>query len=393
MASDSATTNIVDSPTPLRSMIGLANIGNTCFLNVVLQALRLCPPMGELCLKHPDKDIEPRAESKKKGILSAFQTLMRDFWKTITPVGAHPTLVPRGFFHTLHAVLRDTGDDWYRPGQQADAAEALQYILDSLHDSMYRSVKMDVSGSASTAEEISQVKAVESWSSFYSKEYSSIIQNFHGQTQICVTCIKCKNRTERYEPWLMIKAPIPGAEVVGGPAPTMHACIENAFASESLTDYECVVCKEKGEAKITPRISRLPPVTIVTVKRFTNSGSKVRGKISWDLNTMDFTPWMAFRRDPYTDSRESPIYTTFAVIEHHGSTHGGHYRMYARQDGAWNQYDDNSVREVTPDSVITADSYIAFMVPKAHMDSMNHTFAKYIDHFRASCPSLPAAEA
>lgn len=359
----------------LNTRVGLANVGNTCFLNVVLQALRLSPPMGNIFL---GDDVPLRAESRKSQMVTAFQTLIRDFWRVNAAEDATPTLVPRGFVHALHNVIRDTDDDWYHHGQQADAAEALQYILDALHDGMYRRVRMDIVGSSTNNEEVSHVKAIQSWASFFSREYSPIIQNFYGQAQICIRCDTCGNVSERYEPWLMIKAPIPGADVVGGPAPDLNACLAAAFTSETIEDYHCDTCKSKQRATMTNRISRLPPITIVSVKRFTNAGHKVRGKIGWNLDATDYSPVMAFRRDPFSDSRTQPIYETFAVIEHHGSTHGGHYRMYARQGDKWLEYDDSSVHVVAPDTVITADSYIALMMPKAQKTNMLANFEQAV---------------
>jgi len=361
--------------------IGLVNIGNTCFLNVVLQALRHCPPINTIFLS--EHNILPREKSDRKQLLAAFQTLMRDFVTVTSPhTGMRPSLVPRGFFHSLHTVLRETEDYWYRPGEQCDAAEALQYILDSLHNAMYRKVRMSVSGTATAAEHSSHIKAIQSWASFFENEYSPIVNNFNGQYMIKITCTKCGNVSERYEPWLMLKAPIPGADVVGGPAPTMKACLDAAFESETIDDYACDGCKSKSRAVKSERISRLPPITIVSIKRFTNAGHKVRGLISWDLDALDFRPWMAFDRSPFSDE-SSPVYKTFAVIEHHGGTFGGHYRMYARDnDNVWNEYDDSSVNTVAPDRVITSDSYIALMMPTDAIDSMNRGMAEAIEAYR-----------
>jgi ubiquitin C-terminal hydrolase len=378
----------------LSHKVGLANLGNTCFLNVVLQALRFCPPMGSIFLKEA---AHLRSDSKKKGMVVAFQTLLRDFWMASSPPHTYPTLIARGFQYSLVNLLRETGDDWYRSGQQADAAEALQYVLDSLHDGMYRQVRMAMTGGAATEEEKSHEKAINSWIRFFGKEFSPIVSNFNGQTQICVECAKCKARTERYEPWLMLKAPIPGGDTPGAVVPTMADCLGAGFAPETLDDYDCEACKTKGKATIFNRISRLPPVTILTLKRFTNMGRKVRGKITWDLDALDLTPYMAFRRDPFRNSRDPPIYTTFAVIEHHGSAHGGHYRMYARQGDIWNEYDDSSVRSVHPDSVVTMDSYVMLLMPKKYAETMNADYAKAIEEYRkvatASAATASAATA
>jgi ubiquitin C-terminal hydrolase len=364
----------------METRIGLSNIGNTCFLNVVLQALRLSPAIGHIFLKNMTRDLV-RKDSKKKELVQAFQTLIQDFWKQAPPEGVMQSLAPHGFFHALRNTLRDTEDDWYRPGTQADAAEALQYILDSIHEGLSRGVAMDVIGDAKTPEEASHIKSVQSWIQFFSKEYSPIVFNFNGQMQIRVTCSKCNTSSERYEPWLMLKAPIPGAETESV-VPSMNTCMNLAFADETLDDYNCEVCKSKQKAVIQNKISRLPPVTILTLKRFTNGGHKIRGRIGWDLDKIDFSKWMAFSRDPFTNDAAVTSYSTYAVIEHHGSSKGGHYRMYARQGDVWNEYDDSSMRRVTPDQVITADSYIAFLAPSNTYSDMVKYYDKLILKFR-----------
>ena len=292
-------------------------------------------------------------------------------------------MIPRGFFQSLFKVLSETNNGWYQRGQQADAAEAIQYIMESLHDGMYYKVNMSIAGYSTNCEEISQIKAIESWSTYFKNEYSPIIQNFYGQSQICVHCEHCKSVTERYEPWLMIKAPIPGGDVVGGPAPTLDTCLNAAFAPESIDDYQCDTCKARGKATITNRISRLPPIVILSIKRFTNIGSKVRGKLAWDLDSFDLSSALAFSRNPFGEESIFPaVYETFAVIEHHGSLQGGHYTMYARQNESWLEYDDNSITTVTPDRVVSADSYILFLVPKKEKEHMNRSFSESVQSLR-----------
>ena len=364
---------------PFHTTIGLANVGNTCFLNVILQALRIAPPMVQMTLKDLEHPITLREESKKREIVVAFQTLMQDFWKARIPEGRQPTMIPRGFVHAFYNVLRANDDDWHSPGEQSDAAEVLQYILEGMHDGMYKKVRMEVQGDALTSEDAQQIKAIQSWADFHSKEYSSIIHNFYGQSQITVECTNCGNKNQRYEPWLVIKAPIPGSSTAGAPAPSMHDCLAAAFDTETIDDYACDKCKGKHKATITTRISRMPAVLFVSLKRFTNTGHKVRGRITWDLDCTNFRDFTAFRRDPFSNTTQDPEYETFAVIEHLGGLRGGHYRMYARQ-GDWHLYDDSSVHIVPPERVVTDDSYIACMIPrsqaKALRESMNDLIVK-----------------
>ena len=331
--------------------VGLYNLGNTCFLNAVLQSLRKCESFVD-AVSHTSVT---RPESKKGPLVSAFQGLLSDMKSSTGPY------TPTKFVQTMVRVIRDCEDDWYQPRQQADAAECTQYILDSLHDALYRSVRITIHGVPKSKEEGSHVKAVESWRSFFAKEYSPIVEHFQGQTQICVECQTCKSVSERYEPWMMIKAPIPGGHKDGANVPSFQQCLDAAYAAETIEGYACDTCKSPQTAVIRTRISKFPNTLILTFKRFTNQGAKIRGEVTWDLDAMNLRPWAAFTRCPFSDRPLSTTYRTFAVIEHCGSSRGGHYMMYSREGDSWYEYDDESVRKVS--SVITADSYVVFAEP------------------------------
>jgi len=363
--------------TELATTIGLANLGNTCFLNVVLQALRLSPPLCEMFLTKTPK---VRDESNKKQLVEAFQIILRDFWKHNLPINATPTLNPRGFHGAFLRTITDSGDDWHHYGQQSDAAETIQYILSGIHDAIYKNVKMIIVGRSADKHEDEYIKAIQSWDTFFSKEYSQIIDNYNGQTQTEVICENCKAVSTRYEPWLMLKVPLPGSDnpYRTKSDATITDCLNLAFADEILDDYRCDACKTQGKALMRNRISRLPDIIILTLKRFTNKMQKVAGKVAWDAEQFDFRPWMAFRGDPFNKVYIPPVYETTAIIEQQGSFRGGHYRMYAKQEQTWFEYDDNSIRNVPGETVANCDTYIAFLSRKNKINGMNQTMLESI---------------
>ncbi len=335
---------------------GLLNLGNTCFLNACLQALARCPPLVEYLLKDRTKTPATRIESKKGPLLSAMQTFLADV------EGKTGVYRPTGVVQALLHVISACEDDWYRPRQQADAAECIQYLLDGLHDAVYRTVRITVHGEATTKEQRDQVAALESWGRFFSKEYSPVVEHFYGQYQISIQCRTCRHVSTRYEPWMMLKLPIPGGDVAGSEAPSFETCMDKAFAPEAIPDYACDICKSKQPATMTTRISKLPNILLLTFKRFINTGAKIRGQIDWDLDALSLKPWCAFDRCPFTDKKMRDSFRTFAVIEHVGSSRGGHYRMFARDAGSWIDADDESVRPVDVGSVVTPDSYVVFLM-------------------------------
>jgi ubiquitin C-terminal hydrolase len=333
----------------MTSRHGLANIGNTCYLNSAFQALRKAKPFAEYF--GTDAWTNHRHEDRKGHELA---TQVATLVSALSEPGSN-MIVPSKFLKSFLETARDFNED-IRFGAQADAAEAIQILLDSLHTQQAREVNMDITGAAGTTEQAELVKSLESWATFFRKEYSSLIETFYGQTQTKVICQGCNACSTRYEPWGVLKVPIPGAEKVGNTAPTLNECITAAFASETIDDYACDGCKTKGPARMEHSISRFPKHIILSIKRFTNQGSKVRARIPYDENAIDMT-----NHRSWSTIQGTATYRVMSTIEHLGSSRGGHYIMRAREEDAWYIYDDGNVVECKEGGVAGPDTYVLFL--------------------------------
>jgi len=331
---------------------GLGNIGNTCYLNSAFQALRYSRPFAAYfgsdawrAHRHEDRKGYELAE-ETHNVLAA----LADTATTARMV------VPSKFVREFVRFAGEINDE-IRFGAQADAAEAIQILLDGLHTQQAREVSMKIRGEAKTPEAAEYIKSLESWASFYHKEYSLIAENFYGQTCTRIVC-ECGAASAHYEPWGVFKAPIPGAEKAGAPAPTLQACIAAALEAETLDDYTCEKCHKKGVARMNRTISRFPSQMVLCLKRFTNTGAKVRARIPYDPDAVDFSEWLAWPTlQPARDAR----YRVYATVEHMGSSRFGHYVMRARDGDSWLLYDDGNCSASPVGGVAGPDTYILFL--------------------------------
>lgn len=337
---------------------GLVNLGNTCYLNSTVQCLTNTTLFKDEWF---DKDhIHPERKGAK--LTEEFANLIEELNSTRNKK-VNPRMFVKHFIERAHEFNPDI-----RIGAPADADEAVHIILDSLHVQLARVVQMEISGADNVTllsqEQLEYVKSLQSWSTFFKLEYSPLINAFFGQTQIKLSCWFCSASSTRYEPWDLLKLEIPGANIVGGPAPSLAECLSSAFASETPDDYTCDMCKKKGTTQKDLSISRFPNTLIISLKRFTNSGAKIRARIAYDADCVDLKKWRTWSQD-----RDECEYRVVSTIEHIGTSRGGHYFARCRDDdnslkdddNSWKAYDDDSVSPCLNGGSATPDTYVLFL--------------------------------
>ena len=308
---------------------GLFNLGNTCYLNSALQALRHAKPLADYFIsdlwkthRHPERGGYELAHE--------VADVIQEFGKT------GGTINPRKLVQSFFKVAKERGlDDEFHPGAQADGTEAVLLILQVLHEQQARHVKMEIAGVPKNQEHVEYIKSLEAWTSFFHKEYSPLVEAFYGQTQSRLVCGACHATSTKYEPWGVLKLPIPNADKPGSPAPSLQQCINAAFESETLDDYTCDTCKEKGKVKSEHHISRFPSHLILGLKRYTNTGAKVRARIPYNPELIDFSDLVS-----WPSIQKQSQYRVYAVIDQWGNSRGGHYNARIKTGSGWTLFDD-----------------------------------------------------
>ena len=141
-------------------------------------------------------------------------------------------------------------------------------------------------------------------------------------------------------------------------------CLTNSLTSEAVE--MCDHCKEKTVRDIQNRITQLPPILVILLKRFSYDIYKSRS-VSLFGNRNKITDFVSFPIEgldmsPYSIGCSSTLYDLICVCNHQGSADFGHYYAYCRSahqgSERWYEYNDDFVQEIQPSSVQTENAYI-----------------------------------
>jgi len=328
---------------------GLANLGNTCFLNSCIQALNHTYEFDQIRAKY-ERHVRPeRLES----------TILREYEELRNIMSENNGVVsPNQFVRQVHRVAAQKGRDIFTGWAQNDMPEFLLFMIECIHASISRGISVSISGKKENPVDDLAVQCYSMLKQTYAKEYSEIVDLFYG---ISVSELWSADEKTRHsvnpEPFFMLDIPIP---LSLKRLPTLVDCLDAYTETETLEGDNAWLNEKTGVREpVRKRITfwNFPKVLVITLKRFTPDGRrKINGLIEFPIETLDLSKYVS----GYAPN--SYMYELFAVCNHTGGVQGGHYTAFAkRSNGEWLHFNDTMVERIAdPRQVMTPMAYCLF---------------------------------
>ncbi|KAJ8538718.1 hypothetical protein K7X08_030014 [Anisodus acutangulus] len=304
---------------------GLANLGNTCFLNAVMQSFMHTVPLIQLLTSN---DHASPCDSYMIGfcVICVIRELI------------DLSLASGGGFVSPWKLVNNLSyfSSSFHRFQQEDAHEFLQCFLDRLESCCNDSTAKDRAPSESD---------------------NIVKEAFGGRLVSKLRCCNCGHCSDAYEPLIDLSLEIKDVD-------SLPAGLESFTRVEKIDDpeikFSCEKCKAQVSIEKQLLLDKAPSVAAFHLKRFENDGSfveKVDKHVSFPLE-LDLLP--------YTNNNqinnEEMKYDLYAIIVHIGfSSCSGHYYSFVRSaPDEWYKFDDSEVFRVDEDLVLAEEAYIMF---------------------------------
>jgi len=349
-------TSIMQSPSELwssegrckiiRGRTGLRNLGNTCYLNAVLQ-----------CLSH----IKPFRNMFYNGYQAGMPALP-ELQRTTTTQCYEELKDKSGFQHLKRTAAKKKLKQVAKDHSDARLFEEVHHLLRVLWSGKYavvtpNSVVSSVWTHAAAFRGFKQQDATEFFVFLIDKLSEEILEAHpavrlreYFEASVCTTveCHSCGNRSSGHKQKMTtLPAALPLEYYLGkapprrGRAPnTLPTMLQSFFGSEELdadNAVRCSKCKKKGPATLRKELTSLPKVLTCQIQRTSFLGGKVSEHVDFPLEGLDLAEFV-----PESVAAESStMYDLVSVVVHHGKHQDrGHYTAIGLNDQKWVSFND-----------------------------------------------------
>ena len=355
------------------TLIGLQNIGATCFMNATLQCLSQTADLTNYFLDEPrsfNKIMNNNIAMKKNTELQlspVYLELVKNLWNKNS---TRKYYQPKKFMETVEAM-----NPLFKLGQAGDSKDFIIFILEQFHTELKINKNNNSADNNAIINQYDQQTAFKNFIEDFKKQTSIISDIFYGIQETNNTCLNCKNYFSRqgkqypicYNYQIFNCLIFPLEEVrryrYNYNSQIKTVTLEDCFYYNEKMDHftgdnknYCNICKKTCDSDYISKIYSAPNTLILILNRGKNNCFDVKLNFK---ETIDITNFVSVKTSNIK-------YNLYGVITHYGeSGPSAHFLAFCKSpiNNKWYRYNDamvTFVNNLQKDVIEFGSPYILF---------------------------------
>jgi ubiquitin carboxyl-terminal hydrolase 8 len=331
-------------------LTGLANLGNTCFINSTLQCLSHTYELNDYLDKDGKKYEKDINDTNESLILVEWDKLRELMWSE------NCIIAPGKFIEIIRKIANLKDRELFTGFAQNDLPEFLLFLMDGFNNAIKKKVDIKFSRDAKNDKDKLAIKCFDMLRQIYNNEYSELFEIFYGIHVSQINDLNNKTLSETPEHFFIINLCIPDNKT--GKLLTLYDCFDNYTKNELMSGdnkWFNEITNEKQVVNKSIKFFSLPNIMLIDIKRFNNNLKKNDDLIDIPINNFDLSKYViGYNKYTY-------VYDLYAVCNHYGSSMGGHYNSLIRNaNGKWYLFDDDNISEINEEKLNLKNAYCLF---------------------------------
>lgn len=319
---------------------GLANIGNTCYINSCIQVLIHL----DILNKYLDYNNNKLNNNIDSNIVVEYIELKNLLLKSKCIIS------PNRFIDYIHKISKKKGLVNFTDFSQHDVSEFFNFLIECFHNSYKSSVDIKINGTTKNKTDELAVIVYNEMKNIYKNDYSKIVSIFNGMSVSMIKSLDNQVLSIKSECFSTLDIPI-----FYNNSTSIINCLDE-YTKNELMENDNAWFNEKTNTYQNVYKSilfwNLPDILIITLKRYNNKNNKLRSVISFPIDNLNLSKYIiGYNPNSYK-------YNLISVINHSGNCCGGHYYSYIKNfDNCWYEYNDTIVKPINISDIITNKAY------------------------------------
>ena len=312
---------------------GLKNLGNSCYMNSIIQCLSNTTHLAKFFTDNLYVDaLNTSNDNSTQGqvveeVAQVIKALWRGQYKSISP---HDLKIAVGQYKLQ-----------FESYEQQDSHEFLTFLLDWMHNDLKKTAKPP----------LDMTVAEKAWDKAMDSQKSIISDLFFGQLRSTITCNSCKQSSTTYETFNSLTTSLPQSSRC-----TLNDCIQKFVSSQKVIGWKCPKCQTPRDATKKFDFVKLAPIIVIHLNRFAETSGwleKSNAAVDFPLAGFNLKPYLVMDSNATISNIRSYSYSLYAMSNHYGTMDGGHYTAFCKNaaQNKWYKYDDQTVTEVSANQV------------------------------------------